>query len=54
MVIHYLILNQQLLDYNFTRDKFGALQLNKIRGYSFNNNKKYPKTANYGQNRKKI
>ena len=41
--------NQQLLEYNFTRDRFGALKMNKIKGYnSFNNlNKIFPKTANF-------
>ena len=47
--------NQQLLEYNFTRDKFGALQMNKIRDYSLNNNnKRLPKTANYREHRKNV
>ena len=53
--------NQQLLDYNFTRDQFGALKMNKIKGYNINhqgnnfrNNKRmFSRTANMG-NRKKI
>ena len=54
--------NQQLLDYNFTRDQFGALKMNKIKGYNINhqgnnhfpnNNKNFSKTANF-ENRKNI
>ena len=53
--------NQQLLDYNFTRDQFGALKMNKIKGYNINhqgnnfrnNNRMFSRTANMG-NRKKI
>ena len=48
--------NQQLLEYNFTRDRFGALKMNKIKGYnSFHNNsnKMLSKTANI-ENRKNV
>ena len=54
--------NQQLLDYNFTRDQFGALKMNKIKGYNINhqgnnhfgnNHKNFSKTANF-ENRKNI
>ena len=55
------MINQQLLDYNFTRDQFGALKMNKIKGYNINhqgnnfrnNNRMFSRTANMG-NRKKI
>ena len=50
--------NQQLLDYNFTRDQFGALKMNKIKGYNNNqglnyknNSKMFSKTSNF-ENRK--
>ena len=50
--------NQQLLDYNFTRDQFGALKMNKIKGYNDNqglnyknNSKMFSKTSNF-ENRK--
>ncbi len=49
--------NQQLLEYNFTRDKFGALKMNKIKGYNMdhniNNKRMFAKTANI-ENRKNI
>ena len=54
--------NQELLDYNFTRDQFGALKMNKIKGYNINHqgnnnfgnhNKNFSKTANF-ENRKNI
>ena len=43
--------NQQLLSYNFTKDQFGALQMNRINGT--NNNKNLSKTIK-NENRKNI
>ena len=52
--------NQQLLEYDFTRDRFGALKMHRIKGYnSFHNNyrssnnKMLSKTANI-ENRKNV
>ena len=48
--------NQQLLEYNFTRDKFGVLHMNKIKGYNinqgntyrnYNNNKNFSRTSGF-------
>ena len=53
--------NQQLLEYDFTRDRFGALKMHRIKGYnsfhnnysSNSNNKMLSKTANI-ENRKNV
>ena len=52
--------NQQLLEYDFTRDRFGALKMHRIKGYnsfhnnySSSNNKMLSKTANI-ENRKNV
>ena len=52
--------NQQLLEYNFTRDKFGALQMNRIKGYNINhrktnhnNHENFSRTSKF-ENKKKI
>ena len=52
--------NQQLLEYNFTRDRFGALKMNKIKGYNYakNNsssvNKKMISKISNRENRKNV